>query len=133
MPKPKPPGPSGGTVADYFDRFLPGPEEPTRAPAPSRQARPARQASPAREPRQVQRQARPGRRQRTTLYLDQAQFAEARRAATLLGASGLEPGTVSAIFDGALERELERLRKLHNGGQPFPALPTLPGNRRRSD
>ena len=55
-----------------------------------------------------------------TLYFDQALLEEARSAVLALGSEGLEPANLSALFGEALERERERLRKRHNGGESFP-------------
>ena len=53
-------------------------------------------------------------------------------AVLALGAEGLEPSNLSALFGDALERELARLRKRHNEGQPFPPYRSrLPGGRPR--
>lgn len=83
-----------------------------------------------REVRQPQREAEPGARERTTLYLRRDLYAEAKGAATFLGARGEQPGNVSELVEHAVERELERLRKLHHGGRPFPPyLGGLPGGR----
>jgi hypothetical protein len=60
-----------------------------------------------------------GRKVRVTLYLGQALHQEARTAALAIGAKGGEPATLSALFDEALLHELERLRRLHNGGKAW--------------
>ena len=69
---------------------------------------------------------------RITLYFRRALLEEARSAVLRLGFEGTEPNTLSSLFDAALERELVRLRKLHNGGEPFePYKAPLPGGRPR--
>ena len=55
-----------------------------------------------------------------TLYFREALLEEARSAVLALGSEGLDPNGLSALFDHALERELERLRKRHNDGEPLP-------------
>lgn len=102
-------------------------------PSPPRvRSKPIEKPRRKREPRQPQREAEPGARERTTLYLRADLYAEAKGAATLLGSRGEEPGNVSALVEVAVERELERLRKLHHGGRPFPPyLGGLPGGRPR--
>lgn len=81
------------------------------------------------EPPAAQREADPGRRQRITTYLDRDLYAEARGAAVLLAANGIKPGTVAGMIEDALAQELDRLRKRHNGGKPFPLLAGLSGGR----
>lgn len=106
-------------------------EKPTTTPR-TRSKPPREEPRRKREVRQPQREAEPGARERTTLYLRAELYAEAKGAATLLGSRGEEPGNVSALVEAAVERELERLRKLHHGGRPFPAyLGGLPGGRPR--
>ena len=57
---------------------------------------------------------------------------EARSAVLALGSEGIDPANLSALFGEALERELERLRKKHNAGEPFPLYKArLPGGRPR--
>lgn len=122
MTKPKPK--AAARQADFLDGYL-------AAPAADHE-QPRRRAKAGQQDRQqAQRAAEPGRRQRVTVYIDAAQFAEVRGAAVLLAANGIEPGTVSAIVEDALARELERLRSRHNGGKAFPSLPGLPGGRPR--
>ena len=67
-----------------------------------------------------------------TLYFGQALLEEARSAVLALGSGGLEPSNLSQLFGAALEHELERLRKRHNAGEPFPPYKArLPGGRPR--
>lgn len=103
------------SAADY----LAGLEEP----APSK--RPAKAAKKA--------PAAPGRaRQKITLYFRQALLEEARSAVLALGAQGVEPSNLSRLFEAALGRELERLRRAHNAGEPFELYRSrLPGGRPR--
>ncbi len=69
---------------------------------------------------------------RVTCYLRLALWEEARSAALTLGAKGKQPHSLSALLDGALERELVRLRKLHRGGKSFGRYKApLPGGRPR--
>ncbi len=73
-----------------------------------------------------------GKRRKITLYFRQALLEEARSAVLELGAAGRDPANLSRLFEGALARELVRLRKAHNGGQPFPPYRSrLPGGRPR--
>ncbi len=73
-----------------------------------------------------------GEKARVTVYLTRALWEEARSAALTLGAKGKRPHSLSALFDGALERELVRLRKLHRGGRSFGRYKApLPGGRPR--
>ena len=132
--------PGGTTQADYLGGYLDTPTAPAAAEAASPASQRRKPAGKGRKPRpepearahqQAQRQAEPGRRERVTLYIDKAMYAELRGAALLLAANGLEPGTISALVEEALARELERVRQRHNGGKPFPALPGLPGGRPR--
>lgn len=125
--------PSGPTQADYLGAWIeaPAPQPAAQAPSPARERQQPRREAKAKPRRQAQRPAEPGRRQRITTYLDAELYAEARGAAILLAANGLEPGTVAGLVEEGLARELERLRQRHNGGKPFPALPGLPGGRPR--
>ena len=69
---------------------------------------------------------------RVTLYLKRALWEEARAGAFALGAQGKAPHSLSALFDGALERELARLRKLHRKGRSFGRYKgPFPGGRPR--
>lgn len=69
-------------------------------------------------------------RARVTVYIDQGLWMEARAASLAIGAKGKEPATLSAMFDDALARELERLRRKHNGSRPWPPhRARLPGGR----
>jgi hypothetical protein len=71
-------------------------------------------------------------RRKITLYFREALLQEARSAVLALGANGLEPSNLSRLFEAALERELERLRREYNRGQPFPPYRSrLPGGRPR--
>ena len=84
-----------------------------------------RQAGPPKPPSEGKR--------KITLYFREKLLEEARSAVLALGAEGREPSNLSALFDTALERELVRLRKAHNGGRPFPPYRArLPGGRPRS-
>jgi hypothetical protein len=71
-----------------------------------------------------------GRKRKITVYWRESLLEEARSAVLALGSEGLEPSNLSQLFDGALERELERLRELYNDGRPFPPYRSrLPGGR----
>lgn len=73
-----------------------------------------------------------GRKRKITLYFREALLEEARSAVLGIGAEGLEPSNLSQLFGQALERELVRLRKIHNEGEPFePYRSRLPGGRPR--
>ena len=73
-----------------------------------------------------------GKRKKITLYFVEALLEEARSVVLALGAEGREPSNLSTLFNEALERELVRLRKLHNAGEPFPPYKSrLPGGRPR--
>ena len=68
------------------------------------------------------------RKKKITLYFTEGLLEEARSAVLMLGAEGLEPSNLSRLFGAALEHELERLRKRHHGGKPFPPYKSrLPG------
>jgi hypothetical protein len=69
-------------------------------------------------------------RQRVTLYLPTKLLQEAKGCVVSLGFDGLEPSTLSRLFELGAERELERLRKKHRAGRPFkPYKARLPGGR----
>jgi hypothetical protein len=69
---------------------------------------------------------------RITLYFRRSLLEEARSAVLQLGFQGKQPSTLSTLFDAALERELVRMRKAHNAGEPFePYKAPLPGGRPR--
>lgn len=115
------------TQADYLADF---PIEQPSSSSPRTRSKPSEPPRRKREARQPQREAEPGARERTTLYLRRDLYAEAKGAATFLGARNETPGNVSELVEHAVERELERLRKLHHGGRPFPLyLGGLPGGR----
>ena len=58
-------------------------------------------------------------------------YVQARAAILDLGAQGVEPASISALLDDALERELHRLAKKHRDGEPWPLHKgRLPGGRR---
>ena len=72
------------------------------------------------------------RKRKITLYFRESLLEEARSAVLQIGAQGEEPANLSQLFGAALERELVRLRELHNGGEPFPPYRSrLPGGRPR--
>ena len=102
------------SAADYLDNL-------ERGEAPAKAKRSATSEEPAVE-----------RKRKITLYFHPALLEEARSAVLALGAEGQEPNTLSALFNAALERELVRLRRLHNDGEPFPRYQArLPGGRPR--
>ena len=69
---------------------------------------------------------------RVTLYLRQDLWEEARTASLLLCDPPEEFRSLSDLFDRALERELERLRRRHNRGRRFRRRSAgLPGGRPR--
>ncbi len=71
-----------------------------------------------------------GKRRKITLYWREELLEEARSAVLKLGAAGRDPANLSQLFEGALERELVRLRKAHNQGRAFPPYKSrLPGGR----
>lgn len=122
--------PKRPSQADYLADFAI--EKPSSSSTPSSSKSDTPKRSRAATPRQPQREAEPGARERTTLYLRRDLYAEAKGAATFLGSRGEQPGNVSELVEHAVERELERLRKLHHGGRPFPPyLGGLPGGRPR--
>jgi len=103
------------TLADYLGDL--GQPRPKAA-----KSKPAKQAKPSatREPVRA----------RVTIYLRRSLWEQGRTAALVLGAAGEEPATLSSLFDAALERELVRLAKAHNGGKPWsPHRSRLPGGR----
>jgi hypothetical protein len=68
-----------------------------------------------------------------TLYFREELLEESRSVVLALGAEGKEPSNLSALFDRALERELEKLRKRFNQGRRFPPYKSrLPGGRPRT-
>src|SRR5262249_29665854 len=67
---------------------------------------------------------------RVTLFLREELWQEARTIVVRLGAGGIQPASLSQLFDNALERELVALRRRYNTGKPFPRhLGGLPGGR----
>ena len=64
---------------------------------------------------------KPPERARTTLYLRKDLYAQAGAAALHCKQRKLEPKSVSALLEEALRRELTRLSKLHNDGEPWPS------------
>lgn len=69
-------------------------------------------------------------RRKITLYFTSALLEEARSAVLALGSQGQEPSNLSRLFEAALEHELGRLRKQHNGGESFGRYHArLPGGR----
>ena len=69
-------------------------------------------------------------RRRVTLYLTGELYEEARAAVVDLGSRGEKPASISSLLDTALRRELERLRRKHRSGEPWPRhLGGLPGGR----
>ena len=69
-------------------------------------------------------------RRRVTVYIREELHQQARAAILELGAQGKEPASISALLDGALERELQRLAKKHRSGEPWPEHQgRLPGGR----
>ncbi len=58
---------------------------------------------------------------RTTLYISEALYNQAQAAALHFKQQKAksEPRSVSQLLDDALERELARLSKKHNQGEPF--------------
>jgi hypothetical protein len=70
--------------------------------------------------------------QRTTLYIETELVDEARGALVSLGFDGRGPASLSEMFNGALRREIVRLRRQFNEGEPFaPYRRGLPGGRPR--
>ena len=107
--------PKRPSAADYLADL----DTPTEK-APAKGARPARPAKAS------------GAKDRITLYFRRSLLEEARSAVLQLGYQGKLPHTLSSLFDAALERELVRLRKAHNAGEPFPPYRApLPGGRPR--
>ncbi len=105
------------SAADYLADL--DDDEPTTPPRAKRPATPTDE-TPAERKRKI------------TLYFREALLEEARSAVLALGAEGREPSNLSQLFGDALERELVRLRRLHNDGKPFPRYKArLPGGRPR--
>jgi hypothetical protein len=99
--------------------------EPVRPPK-SAPTKASKSASEASAPTKRQRQ-------KLTLYFREALLEEARAAVLAIGAKGQEPSNLSRLFEGALEHELERLRRVHDAGASFGLYPKrLPGGRPRS-
>ena len=59
-------------------------------------------------------------RRRTTVYIRDDYYLQAEMATRYLKDRGLTPKSISALIDDALGRELTRLAKAHNGGEPWP-------------
>ena len=71
-----------------------------------------------------------GRRIRHTVFVNAAIFERCRNAAACLAGSP-EFLSLAALLDNALEREVTRLERKHNGGKPFALRPVaLRGGRR---
>ena len=67
---------------------------------------------------------------RITVYLSSHLYGQARAATIDIGARGDEPASISALLDGALERELSRLARRYRAGESWPQhLGRLPGGR----
>jgi hypothetical protein len=69
--------------------------------------------------------------ERVSFYLDADVVGELRGAADAL-AGPPTFATLSAIAESALRRELERLRREHHGGKPFPTATSRDRRRRRA-
>jgi hypothetical protein len=70
--------------------------------------------------------------ERVTVYLTRDLWEEARSAALELYDPPESLRSLSDLFDRALERELERLRRKYRGGRRFPLRSAgLPGGRPR--
>ena len=59
-------------------------------------------------------------RRRTTVYIRDDYYLQAEMATRYLKDRGLTPKSISALIDDALGRELTRLAKAHNDGEPWP-------------
>ena len=59
-------------------------------------------------------------RRRTTVYIRDDYYRQAETATRYLKDRGLTPKSISAFIDDALGRELARLAKAHNDGEPWP-------------
>ena len=78
------------------------------------------------------RQADSESRQRVTLYLPTELLQEVRGCVVQMGYEEAEPSNLSRLFEAAVKRELERLRKKHNAGKAFkPYRARLPSGRPR--
>ena len=91
----------------------PKPEVPETAPKPPKQAAPAKP-----------------KKKKITLYFREEILQEIRECVLDLGRDGIEPLSVSAFTDEALQAHLEKLRATHNKGKPWKLrkkrLPTGP-------
>lgn len=70
------------------------------------------------------------RKERVTFQLDPRLVDEARDATVFLLTRG-QPASLAGLVEGAIERELKRLRKEHLGGKAFPARQFAPPPGRR--
>jgi hypothetical protein len=59
-------------------------------------------------------------RRRTTVYIRDDYYRQAETATRYLKDRGLAPKSISAFIDDAIGRELTRLAKAHNDGEPWP-------------
>jgi post-segregation antitoxin (ccd killing protein) len=95
------------------------------------QEAPTAKAAPAPSPASAEEATPPTpHRRRITVYVRSDLYAQARAAVLDLGAEGKEPASISALLEGALDRELKRLAKKHRDGEPWPEhRGRLPGGR----
>jgi len=95
-------GQGGDTMALLRTKSEPQPEVPETAPKPPKQAAPAR-------PKKT----------KITLYFREEVLQEIRQCVLDLGGDDLEPSSVSAFTEEALQAHLEKLRAAHNKGKPW--------------
>lgn len=101
--------------ADPLDALLSAPR-PTTRPAPAKSSTPSRKAPKAKK--EAEPQAAPSRLLKATYNVPADLVEETRNAVVALSGPPVRL-TLSGLVETALRRELERLRKAHNGGEPF--------------
>lgn len=98
-----------------LDALLSAPR-PTTRPAPSKPSTPSRKAPKAKK--EAEPPASPSRLVKATYNVPAALVEETRNAVLSLSGPPVRL-TLSALVEAALRKELERLRKAHNEGEPF--------------
>lgn len=65
---------------------------------------------------------------RFTPYISKAVLDSARAAVVALTGQVPEARTLNVLVEHALRREVQRLQRGHNGGEPFPTVDSMPGS-----
>jgi hypothetical protein len=118
------------STADYLSFLGPRPTAAPKAKSASKRT-PARAARPERETpaTEGEGEAEERRGERVSFYLAPEVVAELRGVADALSGPP-HFANVSAVTESALRHELDRLRKLYNGGAPFKPAPARDRRRR---